>query len=37
LHTAVAVLVVLLGFADHGFTFDVAGLDAMANAFAQAR
>jgi ornithine carbamoyltransferase len=37
LHTAMAVLVVLLGFADHGFSLDVAGLDQMANAFAQAK
>ena len=37
LHTAVAVLVVLLGLNDRGFTFDLAGLDELALAFARAR
>jgi hypothetical protein len=34
LHTAVAVLVLLLGYADPGYAYGVGGLDALANAFA---
>jgi len=36
LYTAMAVLVVLLGFADHGDTFEIAGLEAMTNVCAAA-